>query len=507
MALLLGGLALALRHHLALTPDSWTYYELARSIPGDFYRLHLVRQFQFVSPYGASFPPLWPLLVRLADGLTGAGVASGFWLAVLASGLFVALSEAAGRRCFDSRWVGLGAALIALTHHGLLQEVAGGRTMPLQMCLYAAILWSIAGTPGPGKAALAGLLGGLAVMNRFDALPAALVLAAAMPLLGQPRWRAGAAGLAGLLLALSPWLLYSRRHFGRWFVSDNSGTALNPDPQAHVTDWWPHARPTLFDAPGAWLAKVLANALRLFPEMLFSPGPATLLCWLSGAGLIVLLYQRLKAAPAPSPRVSPPLRRGPLVGFSLAVLALLPGYALTGYFDARYFVPQFWLAAFLLLGWAARRIEPGERRERFGAGVGVIALAAAALLLATGGRPERQDAQPGPALAARDAQLARCLAASPGAGAILAADPLEGSRWSALYGWDVVLLPRNFARLTMPERGTFLARYRISHVYWPAGDPEQDPKQDPRRLLPLVPLAGCPTTLLGISRGGAGPGG
>lgn len=496
VAVLVGGFALAMRGHLAFTPDSWTYYELARSMPGDFYRLHLTRQFQFVSPYGASFPPLWPMLIALADGLTGAGPVVAYWLAALSAGLFAVLSEAGGRRCFATRWVGLAAAVLILSHAGLIDEITGGRSIPLQLCLYAALLWVLAAPDGARRWGLAGLLSGLAVMNRFDALPLAVVLAGAVAVLARRRWlAAGAVYIGALLIVLTPWIAYSRLRFGRWFASDNGGVAFSPDRQAYVTDWWPAPQPTAFDAPVDWLLKVAGNALRLVPEMVVSPGLATLMVWLVAALVIRAVYRWArvegtgKAAPG----------RGALIACGLALFALLPGYMLTGYLDGRYFTPQLWLAALVAMGRAAQRLGGPARRDRFGAMVAATCLTAAALVLTA-----RALWPPPPALPQfphdpRDTTLARCLAASPAPPVILAADAAQGARWSALYRWDVVLVPRNFVRLGDAERRTFLARYRITHFAPDGGDVAA--------LLPLTPLPGCPAGIAAVSPSARSPGG
>jgi len=493
---LLGGFALAMRGHLAFTPDSWTYYELARSLPGDFYRLHLTRQFQFTSPYGASFPPLWPALIALADALTGAGPVVAFWLAALTAGLFAVLSEAAGRRCFATRWIGLAAAVLILSHGGLIDEITGGRSIPLQLCLYAALLWVLAGPDGWRRWALAGLLGGLAVMNRFDALPLAVALAGAVAAMAGRRCAAAGAGYLGaLLIALTPWIAYSRLRFGRWFVSDNGGIAFSADRQAYVTDWWPRPQPTLFDAPGDWLLKVSGNAMRLVPEMVVSPGISTLVVWLVAGLVIRAAYRPARGADM---AVAAP-GRAALIAVGLALFALLPGNVLTGYFDGRYFTPQLWLAALIALGRAAQRLGEPARRDRFGAVAAATCLAVAALLLGARARGTEAPALPDFPLGQTDAALARCLAASPVAPVILAADATEGARWSALYHWNVVFVPRNFARLGDGDRRAFVSRYRITHVAL-AGD-------DLATLLPLTPLPGCPAGMAAVSPSARGPGG
>jgi len=172
---------------------------------------------------------------------------------------------------------------------------------------------------------------------------------------------------------------------------------------------------------------------------------------------------------------------------------------LTGYFDGRYFTPQLWLAALIALGRAAQRLGEPARRDRFGAVAAATCLAVAALLLGARARGTEAPALPDFPLGQTDAALARCLAASPVAPVILAADATEGARWSALYHWNVVFVPRNFARLGDGDRRAFVSRYRITHVAL-ASD-------DLATLLPLTPLPGCPAGMATVSPSARGPGG
>ena len=63
--------------------DSWSFYELSQSISSDFYRISTVRNFQFLKPYGTSFPPLWPAIIWLTSSVFRTGPVTGLMVNVI----------------------------------------------------------------------------------------------------------------------------------------------------------------------------------------------------------------------------------------------------------------------------------------------------------------------------------------------------------------------------------------------------------------------------------------
>ncbi|CAN5370134.1 hypothetical protein BH10PSE13_BH10PSE13_11300 [soil metagenome] len=513
IAVLLAGFAYGLHDRTSFNPDSWSFYELARSIPLDFYRIHFVRQFWMTPGYSSAFPPLWPTLLFLVDRIAGSGAASGFYLAVLSSAVFVAASEQAGRCCFHIRWIGLAAALLVLSHGGFVQELLSGGTIPLQMTLYAIVLWVLmlpefAARHPVRQAAVLGLLCGLALMNRFDALPFVVSMLLVLIFLtgsGVTSWsklQVPLAYLVSVQITVSPWILYSRQHFHRWFATDNSRTALSADPLAYVTDWWPSPQPTLFDEPVRWLAKVALNFMRLFPAAFASPGLPALLLWLvvfamiGGAAAIALFAwpdrsNQTFSGTATNWRQSRQSRAA--IGALLAILSILPSYVLTGYFAERYFAPEIWIIAFLALGWLASRMANQEQRDLFGWFSAVVVLTATAMVMA-----HMIIATPPSPLSAfprdrEDADVERCLFKGGTASVLLGTDATNSARLSALYFWDIVLLPENFRRLTPAEARQFLSAYniRLIDVRNPEGHAILGQKVE------LTEQPGCPQSIKG----------
>jgi 4-amino-4-deoxy-L-arabinose transferase-like glycosyltransferase len=178
VALLLLGIALRLpmlsRHRLA-EGDGVHYAHLARSIvAGDFSGL--------ANPYWSN---LWPAVIAATSRLTGLDVVASGRLASLVSGaLLVLLTAALAARLFGPT-VGLFAGLLAAAHPWLIHFSTLVFTESLFAALVAATLLATLHARDRGEAAaLAGLLGGLAVVTRPEAL--AVVTAAVLWLIAAP---------------------------------------------------------------------------------------------------------------------------------------------------------------------------------------------------------------------------------------------------------------------------------------------------------------------------------
>ena len=481
-----------------VTPDSWTLFELARSIPHDFYRVHHVRSFERLSAYSSSFPPLWPALLAAVDRLTGLGIRSGIYAAMLLLMPFALVSEAAARRLFGTRWIGFAAAVLVTGHAGFYRDAVAGRTLALQMLLLAGMLRLLAKPPTRVRAVLLGLLAGAALMNRFDALLLVVVLGVVVAVLARSVASLLCYALAALAAA-SPWIYYSRLRFGRWFASDSSLPALATDRRAYVTDWWPSPPETLFDAPAAWLLKAAVNAARALFAFLTSPGPLWV-AWAVPVVAIVVGFVVVATAPSTARTTLRDLIvPKPVVGLAVALCALLPAYVATGYLDNRYFTPHWWLVLLTGLGFLATQLATREQRDLFGllSAVGALLLLAVVLFAAQG----RMAAPRDPAFPrdAEDAAIGRCLAASARPPILLSLSDLDAARWSALYGWNTLLLPGNFQRLEPSQARQFVARYGVSHIHAP-GDRN---RALVAAKLPIAALPGCPASIVGVASFGA----
>lgn len=448
------------------SPDSWALWELARSVVGDFYRFTHWRSYASDLPFSASFPPLTPVLIACLDALFGTGPRTGLYLAFASFAGFALASEAIGRRVTGAPWLGLGAALVLLTGPNMvLIEMSAGRTIPLHLLLGALVLLGLLRAEGItlARAAGIGVLAGLAVLNRFDALLLPLAAALAIGWLTRSPAR-GLAALAAAAVTLAPWASWSLATFGTPLPTDNAGIAAALDPRAYVTDWWPTPQPTLADDPLAWAAKVAGNAaglLRTAAGLLASP-----------LGLAAAALLACPAALAALNRGEPSHRARALrvlAGFAVLAGVMLAPQVTTGYLEHRYLALLAWSA---LLAAACAGIMRGrslhQRRIAARGAFALAALAAVGVALAGGLDVRRATATDWAEFddPAEVRALAECLRGEAGARILVIGDDALAARAGALGGIATMMEPRNIAEGRLDAEGAraFAARWRVSHV-------------------------------------------
>lgn len=237
--------------------DSWSYYELSRSFPADPMHLHVFRSYITTEPYSASFPPLWPLSIAIVDGLTGADYRSGQLAGLIYYVVAAAFLDRAGYRWFSLRGLGPAAFLVLFIFTPSLQEMVSAAPIALTVMLVSALLM-VMSNPWPltnRQCGWLGVAGGLLMLTRFDTAAFVVPLPLVLAWLGALR-RAGLARAYGLLvLAASPWIVYSLTRFGTPFASDNSRVAMAV-PKTFVLDYWPDGVPTVMSDPGGWFGRV-----------------------------------------------------------------------------------------------------------------------------------------------------------------------------------------------------------------------------------------------------------
>lgn len=469
------------------SPDSWALWELSQTVfGGDFYRFTHWRSYASDLPYSASFPPLTPVLIAGLDALLGTGPRTGLYLAFAAFAGFALVSESIARRVTGAAWLGLGAALVLLLGPNmLLIEMEAGRTIPLQLLLYALVLRGLVrgASITLGGAALIGFLAGLAVLNRFDAVLLPLPVALAIGWLTRSPAK-GLAALAAALVAVSPWIAYSLATFGTPFATDNAGIAAALDPRAYVTDWWPVLQPTLADDPMAWAGKVAANLGRL---AYLAAGLA-----LSPLGLAAAVFLALPAACAWLCRTErgPRAALGVLAGFAVLMGLMCAPQVLTGYIEQRYLSAAIWAALLACACWGIAQSGALAQRLIFARGAGVVATLAVAVLALTGSKPGDAAAFDNPADVAL---LKACLAAAPEARVLVIGDDKLAARAGAVGGIATMMAPRNMAegRLDAPASRAFAARFGVTHIL--AADPARAGWI--KATFPAAPVLGCPLAL------------
>jgi hypothetical protein len=485
------------------SPDSWALYELSRTVfGGDFYRFTHFRSYASVSDYSSAFPPLTPVLIAGLDALTGSGARSGLYLAFAAFLAFAGASEWIGRRVTGAAWVGLAAALVVLTGPKMLvDELAAGRTIPLQLALYAAVLIGLVAPERitAARAAAIGLVAGLAILNRFDALLLPLLAAGAIGWLTR-RAEPVAAALAASALAVSPWIAFSLAAHGTLFATDNAGTALSLDPAAFVTDWWPVAPPTLADDPAAWarrLAGSLGRYLHTIASLAASPLGVVLLGVLGLWGALHGLAARRPGAV----RTGLPLAALRLLALFAGAMAVLTlPQILTGYNEPRYFTALAWAGALAALCSAVACGATPHQRAVYARllflGIAAPVLAASLWQLAGAVRAGETGAD---AAARFDAPadvaaLRRCLGKERAEARVLVlGDDAFAARAGALGGIAAMMEPRNMAQGRLDAAGAraFLRHWQVDHVL--VMDPSRRAFSEANLAGPAVPR--CPLAL------------
>ena len=455
--------ALFLRHlsHPPYGADAWFYFELSRSVFHDFYRVVTERSFMLDGPYSAAFPPRWPVLIAVTDAVTGLGARSGYVLAFLAFSMTCLLSEWLARDRYRIRWAGLAAAMLLIALAGFRKELLGGGTVPLQVLLYAAMLLVFLRSrlAGLAPAVILGALAGISVLNRFDVMPFAALLAAAI-LIYTRRIGPALAYIAVLLIVLSPWILYSHQQFGVFFATDNGWVATAVDKTAYATDWRPDGVMTLADDPIGWLRKVIGNALwlvvlmgdDLLPPVLALAVAVSLLGRSRVGGLKAVAREGLR---------DDSVRRTAL--FALAMAGPLAGYVATGYLIGRYYGPWYWLVLVMAIGVGATLARSAAQRDVLGAAL----LQVAALLVLFWSMVPGATSADGvsfPRNMALD-RLHACLSDRPKSAVLFVGDDVAASRFGAVYGVRSVLMPRNLDSLDPAPLRRFIDARGITHLF------------------------------------------
>ncbi len=327
----------------SFAPDSWSLFELSNHVFDDFYRVNTVRQFQFDSLYGVSFPPLYPVLLAMARQVFDAGIYTGVFLnvgiAVLTLWQFKRLAIVIGL----PTWAGNAWMLLLLANSDYDSELVSAGTFPLAVMLMIVLLRRFieADRSEPANRASStltmGIVAGLLCLTRFDFLLVAIALGLiAWLILGDWSVKRGFIYYAALAVVLSPWCWYSLSHFDKPFVSDNSRTVLTAE-RTYVMDYFDadNPPPTVFNQPIIWaktlVVKRLPPVIGAALSMLFNYFPIMLL----GGMLLGLALGRDRAGQLFRRDRTTTL----LIWFGVALGAQLLAVSLTGYRDRRYFIP------------------------------------------------------------------------------------------------------------------------------------------------------------------------
>lgn len=335
LSVILAGMALAWLSMIlgdsGFSPDSWAYFELAKTIFSDhFYQFNTYRSY-FSEAQSASFPFGYPFVIALAHVIFGIDPMVAVAVNILSVIVTALLIINICRKNAVPEVAQVALVLSLLLYDGYTDEALFGRSIPLAiLCFVAAFRLLMA-----ERLFAAGLLLGASALIRFDFLVFGILLLMAMPLLGKWQGYRIALAPAGFIIGIVPWVIYSLLYFGKPWVSDNSWIALSSLP-AYVADYPAGAESNLFNAPGQWLIRVLSNVPQFLKylvlwsfnyPLLMAMAAFAVHCWIDGKCRI---------------------EKKMIMIFAIFFLSIIP-YLLTRYFDARYFSLLFLALSFFLM--------------------------------------------------------------------------------------------------------------------------------------------------------------
>ncbi|NOT10843.1 MAG: hypothetical protein HOP23_03250 [Methylococcaceae bacterium] len=321
-------------------PDSWAYFELAKTVFTDnFYKFNTFRSY-FSNEYSASFPFGYPVLIALAHHVVGLSpmVAVGVNICLAISTVWLIFKIGAVLQLPPISSFAIASGLLFFP--GYSEEVLGGTAMPLAVLTFlaASYAWALR------YPLIAGVLLGCAALVRFDYLIYGLLFQVAVCVVRKKKRSNSSYLFIGFWLGTLPWSIYSYSHFGKLWISDNSWVAMSALP-AHVLDFPPAAVVSASDDPLMWITKLLVNFRYLIRAIKHSIINFPLVICLS----VFVLANWFKIKTVVKLRVA--------VLFFILLVCMLP-YILTGYMVNRYF-SLLWLMTSFILFYATILIPPG----------------------------------------------------------------------------------------------------------------------------------------------------
>lgn len=452
---------------MQFTVDSWTLWDIASSFDEKIYKIAAIRQYSAPTNYANSFPPLYPFLLWFADLFSKQGIVSGVWINLLAMILTAFACFSLSKNQLSSPVPALLACMTTLTAIPFLEEFQAARTIPLSL-LFWVLSWSMLFRfrKEPRNTLLAvkiGIIGGLATLNRFDCLaPSIITLMVTAYLARSFKARLGVG--TAFVLVISPWIVYSRLHFGVFWSSENMllpKLAIEWYPQDYFP---PHiVLPNIWNSTVAWILLTIKQCLRALKNLV-------LLRYMPLATLFYFYYfvrkhGRLSYSALHKAAMLAIRDWGivalPLVGHFLTILKF-------GYYQPRYLVPEMFFLV-LFLGRIVRDDIFAESKDLLPCAATVsllFALASMSLRFFVGPYSYHSTAQNdirGIRLSVTENEVVQAIYAYPGThqGCLLVLDRIYGARVAALSKISTCIGPSN---LTDGNFDDFILHWPVAFV-------------------------------------------
>ena len=246
------------------SPDSIVYYDVALSTLKDYGNISLIRQYIVDSVYNCSFPYLYPFLIFVVDLMTGLGIYSGVLVNIYACLLSVFVLLKFSKMITSEYYSGIIASVVLLTSPNYLDEISCARAIPVSILVILSSLFLFysvfRSSEKKYSVILLGLVVGLAPVTRFDNLPFVAFGLLILIIMKENRVKNALMYISGVLISVSPWIIYSLVRFRKPWITDNSGTAFKVKPGMLNAISLPNdAQETLFTDPGLWFKVLLTE--------------------------------------------------------------------------------------------------------------------------------------------------------------------------------------------------------------------------------------------------------
>ena len=333
------------------SPDSWSYFELSKTIFSDeFYKFNTYRSY-FSQTQSAAFPFGYPIALALTHEILGTSPINAVYLNFLLSIVSTIFIIKICKKYDISNFVTISIVATFALNPSYMDEIFSGRAMPLAILFVLLATYLIVACNSFVKFFIAGIIFGLAALVRFDFLVSAFVLLNLLLFFRDKKASYFLLVNGGFLIGILPWCIYSEIFFNKFWISDNSWVALSATP-AYVLDYPAHAIATAFTDPLLFVKKVTWSLLRVLVYVIKDSlkQPLFLLSF------VYVLY----ALRSTNAKIDKSL----IIAATALLMSLFP-YVLTGYVDARYFSLFFLIATFLLIKrWAMiineRKTDPAN---------------------------------------------------------------------------------------------------------------------------------------------------
>ncbi len=273
------------------SPDSFSYFDIGKTVFHDFYNVDTQRQYIVDTNLGISFPYLYPLLVAVSYELTGLQIYSGTIINIVIACISCLMLYKISVKHFKTPYPAVLAAAFMLTNDPYLTEMRVARSVPLAVLSILVLTYYILELPELKTkcAVLAGVGAGAAIVCRFDALAAAGLCLIAVFVFSRKgsRIKNTAKYTGGMLIPTAPWIIFSLLNFGKLWISDNGGTMWMPIPSIPQRYYSSGYTPqTIFNSFGEWFNQLFDyklkyvwenGALGCFPAVIFF----ILLAWIA----------------------------------------------------------------------------------------------------------------------------------------------------------------------------------------------------------------------------------